>query len=68
MLFPSEENMHWSIDSSICYDSTMGDSEPVIVRNRVSPVLTISEVINFILDTRRDFLQSATITKRPGAK
>lgn len=68
MLFPSKDNMHWSIESSICYGSTMGESEPVTVNNRVSPILTISEVVNFILNTRGDFLQLATITKKPGAK
>lgn len=64
MLFPSEDNIHWSVKSSI----GLGETEPVIVTNRVSPVLTISDVVNFILTTRGDFLQLAVITQKPGAK
>lgn len=64
MLLPSKENMHWAVDSSIC----LGETEPVVVSNRISPVLTISEVVNFILTTRGDFLQISVIKMKPGAK
>ena len=64
MFPPSEENMHWAVNSSIC----LGEYEPIVVKNRVSPVLTISEVVNFILTTRGDFLQIAVITMKPGAE
>lgn len=64
MFLPNINNMHWLVDSSIC----LGEEEPIVVSNRVSPVLSITEVVNFILTTRGDFLQIAVITKKPGAK
>lgn len=65
MLFPtSTDNTHWSVNSSICLE----EAEPIVVSNRVSSVLTISEVVNFILTTRGDFLQLAVIKMKPGAK
>lgn len=65
MLFPTSiDNKHWSVDSSICLE----ESEPIVVSNRVSSVLSISEVVNFILTTRGDFLQIAVIKIKPGAK
>lgn len=65
MLLPtSKDNMHWAVKSSVC----LGEYEPIVVSNRVSPVLTISEVVNFILTTRGDFLQIAVIKMKPGAK
>lgn len=64
MLIPNREDIHWSVNSNIC----LGESEPVVVSNRISPVLTISEVVNFILTTRGNFLQLAVITMESGAK
>lgn len=64
LLLNNTDNKHWAVSSSICLE----ESEPIVVSNRVSPVLSISEVINFILTTRGDFLQMAVIKMKPGAK
>lgn len=62
MMFPSIHNQHWAIKSTICFEK---ESEPVTVNNRLSYVLSINEVADYILETRGDFLQLATIANIP---
>ena len=62
MVIPKINNTHWAVKATILLST---DEEPFIVSNRVSQILSIDEVVNYVLTTRGDFLKLAVIIEKP---
>lgn len=62
MVIPKINNAHWAVEATILLST---DEEPFIVSNRVSQILSIDEVVNYVLTTRGDFLKLAVIIEKP---
>ena len=60
MLNPILGNVYWEVTSSIFLE---GDASEITLKNSFSQTMSIGDVINHILTTRGDYLQTASIEK-----